>query len=193
MPLSSYFRTSVSVTPPRQIAAAKKVAGVALGTLALAISSQIAVPMFPVPITMQTFVVTMIGALYGWRLGFITVAAWLVEGAVGMPVFANGGGGVAHLLGPTGGYLLSFPIAAALVGWLVERGWGGSNLALAFLAMLAGTCLSLVLGATWLAATIGVENAVIAGVLPFLLGSVLKSALGAAVLKALPVKLRRVA
>ncbi|WP_152046013.1 biotin transporter BioY [Aureimonas psammosilenae] len=163
----------------------QQAAAVFAGTIALAIASQIAVPMIPVPVTMQTFAVTMIGALYGWRLGFVTVLAWLGEAALGLPVLANGAS-TAAFFGPTAGYLASFPIVAALTGWLAQRGWNGRNVGLAFGAMLVGNALCLAVGGLWLAALIGFEKAMLVGVVPFILGGVLKSALGAAVLKALP-------
>lgn len=161
-----------------------QIAAVLLGTLILAISSQISVPMVPVPVTMQTLAVTLIGALYGWRLGAITITAWLFEAALGLPVLANGNGSLLSFVGPTAGYLFAFPIVGALVGWLVERGWNGARPGLAFVAMLVGNGLCLVLGALWLSTLIGLEKAVIAGVVPFLIGGVLKSALGAAILVA---------
>ncbi|KQT66262.1 MULTISPECIES: biotin transporter BioY [unclassified Aureimonas] len=161
-----------------------QIAAVLAGTLVLALSSYVEVPMIPVPITLQTLAVTLIGALYGWRLGAVTIAAWLVEGALGLPVLAGGAAGAAYFVGPTGGYLFAFPIVGALVGWLAERGWNGNRVGLAFLSMLAGNALCLVLGAAWLAASIGVESAVVYCVTPFIVGGVLKSALGAALLKA---------
>ena len=157
---------------------------VIVGSLLLALSSQIKVPMYPVPMTMQTFAVTLIGALYGWRLGAITITAWLFEAALGLPVLANGNGSLLSFVGPTAGYLFAFPVVGALVGWLVARGWNGARPGLAFVAMLVGNALCLVLGALWLSTLIGVEKAIIAGVLPFLIGGVLKSALGAAILVA---------
>ena len=157
-----------------------RVTFVIAGTLVLALASRISVPMVPVPITMQTFAVTMIGVLYGWRLGAITIIAWLAEAVVGLPVLAGGASGILHFAGPTGGYLVSFPIIGALVGWLAERGWNGNRVFLAFAAMLIGNALCLVIGATWLATLIGWEQAIVHGVLPFVLGGVLKSALGAA-------------
>lgn len=160
-----------------------QVGAVVLGTLFLALSSYIEVPMVPVPVTMQTFAVTLIGALYGWRLGAVTIAAWLVEGAVGFPVLAGGAAGVQHFVGPTGGYLFAFPITGALVGWLAERGWNGNRVVLAFAAMLLGNLACLVLGTAWLAVMIGAEKAITFGFLPFIVGGLLKSALGAATLK----------
>lgn len=175
----------VGPLPLRGRSLAWQVGAVVLGTLFLAASSYIQVPMIPVPITMQTFAVAMIGALYGWRLGSITIVAWLAQGALGMPVLAGGAAGLHKFVGPTGGYLLAFPFAGALMGWLAERGWTGHRVILAFVGMLMSNVLCLLLGAAWLATIVGTEKAIVAGVLPFLVGSVLKSALGAAVLKAI--------
>ena len=162
---------------------AVKAAFVLAGTLVLALASQIAVPMVPVPITMQTFAVTMIGALYGWRLGALTVLAWLGEAMLGFPVLANGAGGLAPFAGPTAGYLVSFPIIAALVGWLSERGWTGDRVVRSFLAHLSANLLCLAIGGLYLGYLLGAEKAWLFGVAPFILGGVLKSALAAAVLK----------
>lgn len=159
---------------------------VVFGTAFLALSSQISVPMIPVPVTMQTFAVCLIGAVYGPRLGAITICAWLIEGAAGLPVFASGTGGLARFLGSTGGYLLAFPIAGAVTGWLVAKGWNGQRMLLAFAAMMIGHAICLGVGAAWLATQIGFSAALIHGVVPFLVGSVLKSALGAAALKLIP-------
>lgn len=154
------------------------------GTLVLAIASQVEVPMVPVPITLHTLVIPLIGALYGWRLGALTVLVWLVEAAMGLPVLAGGAGGLHHFAGPTAGYLVSFPIIAALSGWLAERGWNGRNLLLAFTSFLLANAICLALGAIWLSSLIGIEKAVAFGVTPFLIGALIKSALGAAILKA---------
>jgi biotin transport system substrate-specific component len=162
-----------------------QIAAVVGGSLFLALSSHISVPMLPVPITMQTFAVTLVGALFGWRLGALTILLWLAQGAAGLPVLAPGAAGIAKFMGPTAGYLFAFPIAGAVVGWLAERGWNGQRVVLAFAAMLIGNALCLVLGAAWLSSLIGVEKAIVAGVLPFLIGGVLKAALGAAMLRAL--------
>ena len=164
---------------------ALKALAVLTGTVLLTLSSYIAVPMFPVPMTLQTLAVTMIGALYGWRLGALTVLAWLGEAILGMPVLAGGMGGLPALLGPTAGYLIAFPLAAALTGFLVERGWNGHRPLLAFAAMLLGNGLCLALGFAWLALAIGSRDAILLGVGPFVLGGLVKSLLGAALLKTL--------
>lgn len=156
-----------------------------IGVLFLTLSSYIEVPMFPVPITMQTFAVTLTGALYGWRLGSITIMAWLIQGALGMPVLAGGAAGIRYFFGPTAGYLVAFPLAGALMGWLAERGWNGNHMRLAFTGMLISNGLCLLLGAAWLSGIIGAEKALISGVLPFLIGGLLKSALGAVILRLL--------
>jgi len=154
-----------------------------LGTLFLALSSHVAVPMVPVPMTMQTLAVTLVGALLGARLGTLTVLAWLGEAMLGLPVL-SGPSSPATFIGPTAGYLLAFPLAAALTGWLAARDWN-RRLPLAFASMLAGNALCLVMGAAWLSVLVGPERAMALGVAPFALGALVKSALGAAVLKAL--------
>lgn len=160
-----------------------KLALMAIGVLLLSLSSYVAIPMVPVPITMQTLAVTLIGALYGWRMGAISVAVWLALGAAGLPVLADGGSGLQKFLGPTAGYLFAFPLAAALAGGLVQRGWDGGRMGLAFAAMLAATALCLLFGGGWLAFTIGWEKALMKGVAPFLVGGVIKSLAAALVLK----------
>lgn len=162
-----------------------KVAAVIIGVMVLTVSSYVTIPMVPVPITLQTLVVTVIGALYGWRLGALTVVLWLAAGALGLPVLANGGSGVTKFTGPTAGYLFAFPLAAMVVGWLGAHGWGGARLSRAFGSMLLGTALCLAVGGAWLAYTIGLEKAWLNGVMPFLVGGVLKSLVGAVLLKAI--------
>ena len=162
-----------------------QILAVVAGTLLLTLSSYIEVPMIPVPMTMQTFAVVLIGALFGWKLGAITVLAWLGQAAIGLPVLSGGSGGPQVFIGPTAGYLFAFPLAAALVGYLAEHGWNGRRVALAFIAMLLGHTVCLFFGAAWLASLIGLKAAIAAGVTPFLLGAILKSALAAASLKAL--------
>lgn len=145
------------------------------GTALLALSAQFAfrIPISPVPVTGQTLVVLMIGMAYGSRLGFATVCAYLLEGGMGLPVFANGAAGWPVLIGPTGGYLIGFAAAAFVLGLLAERGFGRGPVSTA-LAMLVGTAVIYLCGATWLGQFIGMEKAVAAGVLPFLYGDVLK-------------------
>ncbi len=155
-----------------------------LGSVLLMASAKAQVPMWPVPMTMQTFVVLVIGMTYGPRLGTATVMLYLFEGALGFPVFAGTpekGIGLAYMMGPTGGYLLGFVLAAALLGWLAERGWD-RTLPWAIAAMTAGTVLQLVPGVAWLATLIGWDKAIAAGLTPFIVGAIVKIALAAAVL-----------
>lgn len=149
---------------------------VLLGTALLAISAQIQVPFIPVPMTMQTFVVLMIGATYGARLGAATMIAYIVEGVIGIPVFAQFSAGFAVLQGGTGGYLAGFVAAAALTGYLAERGFG-RNLPTAAISFILGTLVIFALGLAWLASLIGVEQAITYGLLPFIYSEPTKVAL----------------
>nr|WP_245576912.1 biotin transporter BioY [Kaistia adipata] len=149
---------------------------VACGALFLAASSYISVPMVPVPVTMQTYAVMLVGALAGWRFGALIVLVWLAAGLSGLPVLAGGAGGVAPFMGPTAGYLASFPFAAAFCGWMAERGWT-RRIGLSFLGFLLAQAICLAPGAAWLATFVGPEKALTFGVTPFLVGAVIKAAL----------------
>ena len=151
-----------------------------LGTVVLAVSARVQIPFWPVPMTMQTFAVLVIGMAYGRALGGLTVGLYLFEGALGLPVFA-GGGGLAYLLGPTAGYLFGFLAAAVLVGWLAERGWDRSH-PLTLAAMGLGMLVIYTLGVGWLGTLVGHGQAVQAGLVPFLGGDLLKMALAAVIL-----------
>jgi biotin transport system substrate-specific component len=159
---------------------------VALGTALLTLSAKVNLPLPYVPMTLQTLVVLVIGAAYGWRLGTATVMAYLAEGALGWPVFAGSVGGLAPLLGPTAGYLFGFVAAAFATGWLSERGWDRSVPWL-FLAMGLGHILILAAGFAWLAfgMKLGVEKAWLVGIAPFIAASLIKNALGAMLVPAL--------
>ena len=159
---------------------------VVLGTALLTLSAKVNLPLPYVPMTLQTLVVLMLGAAYGWRLGAATVIAYLAEGAVGLPVFAGPVGGVAPLVGPTAGYLYGFILAALAVGWLSQRGWDRSVVWL-FVAMAIGHVLILGSGFAWLAfgMKLGTDKAWMVGVVPFIAASLVKNALGAALVPAL--------
>jgi len=153
------------------------------GTLLVAASARVAIPLpfSPVPVTGQTFAVLLVGALYGSRLGALTLVAYLAEGAAGLPVFAAGGAGAAHLLGPTGGYLLGFVAAAGVTGLLAEHGWDRRFGATA-LAMTLGTAMIFTPGVFWLGAIVGPEAALLVGLWPFLPGAAAKIILAATLL-----------
>ena len=156
-----------------------------IGVIALTISAKVQIPFYPVPMTMQTFVVLVTGIAYGTRLGVATLLLYLGVGALGLPVFAGTpekGIGLAYMLGPTGGYLVGFVIAAALCGWLAERGWD-RKLVTTAAAMLVGNVLIYLPGLLWLGTVVGWEKPVLQwGLTPFLLGDLFKLLLAAATL-----------
>ncbi len=165
-----------------------------LGTALLALAAKIKVPFYPVPTTLQTLALAILAASYGSRLAVATVLLYLAEGMLGLPVFTNTPPAAAsplYLLGPTGGYLIGFVLAAAIVGALAERGADRSVIRL-FAAMLAGSAAVMICGVAWLAwlaqtssgLGIGFEKAVAVGLLPFLLGDLVKTALAAALVRA---------
>lgn len=156
--------------------AARRAGVVLAGSWLLAASAWIEVPMYPVPMTMQTYAVLLVGALCGFRLGAETVAAYLVQGALGLPMFAGGAAGLAVLAGPTGGYLVGFLMAAAFIGFLADRGWNRSAPKLAA-SLLVGHLLVFVPGLLQLASFVGADKAITFGWTPFIAGTVLKSAL----------------
>lgn len=147
------------------------------GSALLAVSAHIQVPMWPVPISLQTFAVLVIGMSYGGRLAAVTLAAYLAEGAIGLPVFT------APLGGPTTGYLFGFFLAATAVGFLADRGWDRS-IVTAVLALLIGNVLLYVPGLLWLGVVYihDAQATLAAGLYPFLIGDALKLALAAAAL-----------
>lgn len=153
-----------------------------LGTAFVAACAQVQVPWWPVPFTGQTFAVLVLGMVYGARLGAGTLLLYLAVGGLGLPVYAELSSGWAVLTGTTGGYFIGFVLAAGLVGWLAERGWGRSAW-LTGLAMLLGNALIYVPGLLWLGAVVGWDKPILAwGLTPFLLGDAVKLVLAAAVL-----------
>lgn len=169
-------------------------------SLLLALSAQISLPLpfSPVPVTAQTLVVLLTGALLGSRLGALAILAYLAEGLAGLPVFAGSRSawspsalGVPVIVGPTAGYLFSWPLAAFLVGWLAERGWDRRPATMA-LAMALGTLLIYAGGLLVLALYVPPAGLLAAGLLPFVPGDLAKIALAAAVLPGGWALLRRV-
>ncbi|MCZ6587878.1 MAG: biotin transporter BioY [Alphaproteobacteria bacterium] len=165
-----------------------------LGSLFVAICAQVQIPLWPVPVTGQTFAVLVVGMAFGWRLGGATLLLYLAEGAVGLPVFAKFAAGPGVLAGPTGGYIVGFVLAAAAIGYLAQRGWDRSVWRTA-IAMLIGNVVLYIPGLIWLGmfyagpgaqyvantgATTAVGAAIAGGLTPFLLGDALKLALAAA-------------
>lgn len=186
----SINRLAASTPATRRAEDLTSVLLVVAGVLVLTVAAKVQVPFFPVPMTLQTLAVMGIAAAYGSRLAVLTVLAYLAEGALGVPVFANTPpmmAGPAYFLGPTGGFLAGFVAIAAIVGTAADRGWDRSVVKL-LPAMLVGEIVMMALGFAWLAwfaslssgATgLGVEKAFAAGVVPFILGDLLKIALAA--------------
>ena len=148
-----------------------------VGSLLIAVASKVQVPFYPVPMTLQTLMVLTIGMAYGWRLAIATLVLYLLEGAVGLPVFAGTpekGIGLSYMLGGTGGYLVGFVIAAGCCGWLAERGWDRSPLTTAA-TMLIGNGLIYVPGLLWLGSLYGWDKPILEwGLIPFLFGDMIK-------------------
>jgi len=153
---------------------------IVLGSLLIALSAKVSfyLPLSPVPVTGQTLAVLMAGALMGRIRGALCVAAYLGEGMAGLPVFAGPIAGPAYFLGPSGGYLVGFVAAAYIVGLLSELGWD-RRIFTSFAAFLLGNIALYVPGLVWLAYFVGLDNVVMAGLVPFIPGDILKILLAA--------------
>ena len=145
-----------------------------IGSIILAISSKIKIPFYPVPMTMQTLVVLMIGIVFGWKLGLATVSLYLFEGIIGLPVFSGTpekGLGLVYFTGPTMGYLLGFLVAVYISGKFNYD----SNIIKNFLKLLLATSFIYILGMTWLGNLIGWDKPIFQlGAQPFLLAELFK-------------------
>ncbi|MCC2666321.1 MAG: biotin biosynthesis protein BioY [Gammaproteobacteria bacterium] len=144
-----------------------------VGSALIALAAQFSVPVQPVPITLQTLAVLFVAMAYGWRLGLTSVALYICEGLLGLPVFAEGKFGLAVLIGPSGGYIFGWLLAAFVSGFLVQNGWGKNWLGV-FCAGLLGTIAMYGLGLPVLSAYVGWSQAMTLGVAPFLLGDLFK-------------------
>lgn len=154
---------------------------VAAGSVALTVAAKVQVPFIPVPFTMQTAVVLMIGLTFGQRLGAATVGSYLAQGAVGLPVFAAGGGATYLISSPTAGYLWGMLAATLVMGWFARNEWANTR-SRTLVAALVGTGVIFAIGVVWLAAQVGMELAVAAGLRPFLVSEALKIGLVAGLL-----------
>ena len=145
-----------------------------LGSVLLTISSKIRIPFYPVPMTMQTFVVLFLGMSFGYKIGLATVSLYLLEGIIGLPVFSNSpekGVGLIYFTGPTMGYLIGFLIATFLAGYFKFEG----NLLSNFIKLLISVSTIYILGVFWLGSLIGWDKPIIQlGVTPFLLAELFK-------------------
>ena len=154
-----------------------------LGSILLTISAKIKIPFYPVPMTMQTFVVLFLGISFGYKVGVATIFLYLLEGIVGLPVFSNSpekGIGIAYFVGPTMGYLIGFIFACLLAGYFEYN----SNYILNFLKILLSTSIIYLFGVIWLGTLIGWEKPIFQlGVFPFLLAELFKMLLLTLIIK----------
>ncbi len=148
---------------------------VVTGSLFVAALAQVKIPLpfTPVPLTGQTFAVLLVGAVLGSRRGAASLLLYLAQGAIGLPVFAGGASGLLYLSGPTGGYLVGFVGAAHLVGLLAERGLD-RRFRSAWTVFLVGEVAIYLFGVAWLSVFLGLQQAMVAGLLPFLVGDAIK-------------------
>ncbi len=162
-------------------------ARVVAANLLLIACAQVAIPLpwTPVPLTLQTFAVMFVAVMLGAKRGALVLVLYLLEGAMGLPVFQPFGlPGAARLLGPTAGYLWSYPVAAFVTGWLVER-WAGTSVPRLYAALAAGQVIVLSCGAAWLGllSQSTLQAAFLAGFAPFVLGDIVKMTLVVAATK----------
>ena len=153
-----------------------------IGSFLLAISSKVQIPLTPVPVTLQTLVLLVMSMFLGWRGAVGATSLYLFQGAIGLPVFAHGGGFVI-LFGPTGGYLFGFLIASLVVGYLAEKGWDKS-VVLTFTSMTIGTLIIYLFGVIWLSYLKDLNTALVFGLLPFITPDILKICLGTCLVSA---------
>ncbi len=153
------------------------------GSLLLAVSAKVQVPFYPVPMTLQTLVVLLLGAGLGARLATASVALYLIEGLAGLPVFAGAVAGPVYMAGPTGGFLVGFFAAAALIGFAADRLWDRTWIRL-LVSLSLGHAIVFAFGFLWLAQLVGAEKAFAGGVAPFGLATIVKTLLAVALVGA---------
>lgn len=147
---------------------------VSFGALVTALAAQVAVPWEPVPFTLQTMGMAVAGLTLGAKRGALSQLLYLGIGSVGMPVFALGTGGVSRILGPTGGYLVAFVVAAGILGYFAEKG-GTKTVLRTAMAVLCGFAVTLTMGTAWLSAYVGSASAIRLGLVPFVLPEIIKA------------------
>ncbi len=167
----------------------KSILIILLGSIALTISAKIKIPFYPVPMTMQTFVVLFLGVSFGYKIGLITVGIYILEGIMGLPVFSNSpekGIGWVYFTGPTMGYLIGFLFATFLAGYFDFK----NNILFIFMKLVISVSLIYIFGVLWLGNLIGWEKSIQYGVTPFLLAELFKISLLTITAKKL-IKLRK--
>lgn len=195
MAIATTMRPLVSLALPEKGAArlATQLLLAIVGTLVLTLSAKTKVVLGPVDISMQTLAVFLIAAAFGMRLGVATLLLYMAEGAMGFPVFQSTpekGIGIAYMVGSTGGYLAGFVVMAAIVGWAADRGWDRHPIKL-FNAILVAETVMMAMGFAWLALLIGPEKSWQFGVVPFIVGDLIKVALAASLVPAVWSLLKR--
>jgi len=155
-------------------------------SLLLGLCANISIPFYPVPLTLQTFAVLLIGGLLGPKRAALTVAAYIAEGAGGLPFFSAGNHSLAYLMGPTGGYIIGFFPLAIIMGYFSEHYFKKPALWLLAVGALSGMLCTYALGISWLSTFTGWTNAVNLGVMPFILGDLLKISVACAILMTIP-------
>lgn len=162
---------------------ATDVALVAAGAGLVAVAAQIAVPLWPVPITGQTLAVLLVGSSLGMVRGALSMVLYALLGIVGLPVFSDASSGLGIIAGPTGGYIIGFILSAALVGWIAQQSWDRRFVGAA-LAFAAGTVVTFATGLVWLSASLSLnlEATLAAGLYPFIIGGIVKALLAAAII-----------
>ena len=154
-----------------------------IGSILLAVSSKIKIPFYPVPMTMQTFIILAIGICFGWKLAITTVSLYLFEGIIGLPVFSGTpekGIGLVYFTGPTMGYLIGFLFAAFLTGFLKFNDWSKKNnfiyknFVLNFVKLLISVSVIYLLGIVWLSQFVGWDKVLLFGFKPFWLAEIFK-------------------
>ncbi|AZN98670.1 biotin transporter BioY [Mesorhizobium sp. M9A.F.Ca.ET.002.03.1.2] len=195
MAIATTMRPLVSLALPEKGATrlATQLLLAIVGTLVLTLSAKTKVVLGPVDISLQTLAIFLIAAAFGMRLGVATLLLYMAEGALGFPVFQSTpekGIGIAYMLGSTGGYLAGFVAMAAIVGWAADRGWDRHPIKL-FNAILVAEIVMMALGFAWLALLIGPEKSWQFGVVPFIVGDLIKVALAASLVPAVWSLLKR--
>ena len=173
--IASVFTPSITI-----YAIVYNIALIVGGAMLLALSSYISIPLWPVPITMQTYVVMVIGMTYGWKRAGATIITFMSAGAVGLPVFAGGVSGLFFHLA-SGGYIFGFLVSAMVLGYLSDIRHWDRNIKTAIVSMFIGTILIYLFGLSWLAVAVpsldSLNKVLLAGLYPFIIGGIIKSGL----------------
>ncbi len=167
------------------------IALVVAGTALVAVLAQVAIPLWPVPVTGQTLAVLLVGAGLGAARGAASLTLYALLGAIGLPIYSEASSGWSVLLGPTGGYIIGFIASAAIVGWAAERSWDRGWYK-PIITFIGGSLVVFAFGLPWLAVSLGqlglpndLQSVLIAGFYPFIIGGLIKAAIAAALLPAL--------